>query len=225
MSVAQVEQPKKRRKPAVRRAALGPHTRQHRLLEGIDWRTREGQVLIAARADCSCRRQPQQRAEGADREGERAPALHRADGPRGAGGWDDDRAQQQGAYPLTYSRRWNFSRPRGRLASCVRLPVVWRCLRRAASLRIGSAGAGAHFALCGRNGVFANSDEPRRETLRFASLSCEADRGCSVGPTGASALASSSGGNSSAKPATEVSFAGRGSPASLYKRGGVARAA
>jgi hypothetical protein len=44
MSVAQVEQPKKRR-----RAALGPHTRQHRLLEGIDWRTREGQVLIAAR--------------------------------------------------------------------------------------------------------------------------------------------------------------------------------
>jgi hypothetical protein len=46
MSVAQVEQPKKRR-----RGALGPHTRQHRLLEGIDWRTREGQVLIAARAE------------------------------------------------------------------------------------------------------------------------------------------------------------------------------
>jgi hypothetical protein len=46
MSVAQVEQPKKRR-----RAALGPDTRQHRLLEGIDWRTREGQVLIATRAE------------------------------------------------------------------------------------------------------------------------------------------------------------------------------
>jgi hypothetical protein len=46
MSIAQAEQPKKRR-----RAALGPHTRQHRLLEGLDWRTREGQVLIAARAE------------------------------------------------------------------------------------------------------------------------------------------------------------------------------
>jgi hypothetical protein len=46
MSIAHVEQPKKRR-----RAALGPHTRQHRLLEGLDWRTREGQVLIAARAE------------------------------------------------------------------------------------------------------------------------------------------------------------------------------
>ena len=46
MSVAQVEQPKKRR-----RAALGPHTRQHRLLEGLDWRSREGQTLIAARAE------------------------------------------------------------------------------------------------------------------------------------------------------------------------------
>jgi hypothetical protein len=33
------------------RRGLGPHTRQHRLLEGIDWRTREGQVLIAARAE------------------------------------------------------------------------------------------------------------------------------------------------------------------------------
>jgi hypothetical protein len=46
MSIAQAEQPNKRR-----RAALGPHTREHRLLEGIDWRTREGQVLIAARAE------------------------------------------------------------------------------------------------------------------------------------------------------------------------------
>jgi hypothetical protein len=46
MSIAHVEQPKKRR-----RAALGPHTRQHRLLEGIDWRTRQGQTLIAARAE------------------------------------------------------------------------------------------------------------------------------------------------------------------------------
>ena len=46
MSDAQVEQPKKRR-----RAALGPHTREPRLLEGLDWRTREGQVLIAARAE------------------------------------------------------------------------------------------------------------------------------------------------------------------------------
>ena len=51
MSVEQVEQLKKRRKPAVRRGALGPHTRQHRLLEGLDWRTREGQTLIAARAE------------------------------------------------------------------------------------------------------------------------------------------------------------------------------
>jgi len=33
------------------RRGLGPHTREHRLLEGIDWRTREGQVLIAARAE------------------------------------------------------------------------------------------------------------------------------------------------------------------------------
>ena len=39
-----MEQPKKRR-----RAALGPHTREHRLLEGVDWRTREGHVLKAAR--------------------------------------------------------------------------------------------------------------------------------------------------------------------------------
>ena len=46
MSIAHVEQPKNRR-----RAALGPHTREHRLLEGMDWRTREGQMLIAARAE------------------------------------------------------------------------------------------------------------------------------------------------------------------------------
>ena len=38
--------------PRVRpRRGLGPHTRQHRLLEGIDWRTRQGQTLIAARAE------------------------------------------------------------------------------------------------------------------------------------------------------------------------------
>ncbi len=38
--------------PRVRpRRGLGPHTREHRLLERIDWRTREGQVLIAARAE------------------------------------------------------------------------------------------------------------------------------------------------------------------------------
>jgi hypothetical protein len=46
MSIAHMEQPKKRR-----RAALGPHTREHRLLEGLDWRTREGRVLIDARAE------------------------------------------------------------------------------------------------------------------------------------------------------------------------------
>ena len=51
MSVSQVEQPKKRRAPYKRRPELGPHTRQHRLLEGMDWRSREGQTLIAARAE------------------------------------------------------------------------------------------------------------------------------------------------------------------------------
>jgi hypothetical protein len=46
MSLAQVEPHKKRR-----RTALGPHTREHRLIAGIDWRTREGQTLIAAREE------------------------------------------------------------------------------------------------------------------------------------------------------------------------------
>jgi hypothetical protein len=46
MSVSSLDQPRIKR-----RHGLGPHTRQHRLLEGIDWRTREGQVLIAARAE------------------------------------------------------------------------------------------------------------------------------------------------------------------------------
>ena len=33
------------------RRRLGPHTREHRLLDAIDWRTREGQTLIAAREE------------------------------------------------------------------------------------------------------------------------------------------------------------------------------
>jgi hypothetical protein len=46
MSLTQLEPYKKRR-----RTALGPHTREHRLIAGIDWRTREGQTLIAAREE------------------------------------------------------------------------------------------------------------------------------------------------------------------------------
>ena len=46
MSVSVLDTP--RRRP---RRGLGPHTRQHRLLEGMDWRTREGQTLIVARAE------------------------------------------------------------------------------------------------------------------------------------------------------------------------------
>jgi hypothetical protein len=46
MSLAQVEPHKKRR-----RTALGPHTREHRLLAGIDWRTREGRTLVVAREE------------------------------------------------------------------------------------------------------------------------------------------------------------------------------
>ena len=46
MSVSALDTPRVRP-----RRGLGPHTREHRLLEGIDWRTREGQVLIAARAE------------------------------------------------------------------------------------------------------------------------------------------------------------------------------
>jgi hypothetical protein len=46
MSVSSLDQPRIKR-----RHGLGPHTRPARLLEGLDWRTREGQVLIAARAE------------------------------------------------------------------------------------------------------------------------------------------------------------------------------
>jgi hypothetical protein len=46
MSLTQVEQHKKRRL-----TPLGPHTRQHRLLTGIDWRSRTGRTLVAARAE------------------------------------------------------------------------------------------------------------------------------------------------------------------------------
>jgi hypothetical protein len=46
VSLTQLEPHKKRR-----RTALGPHTREHRLIAGIDWRTREGQTLIAAREE------------------------------------------------------------------------------------------------------------------------------------------------------------------------------
>ena len=47
MDVAgRIDSPKK-----VARRKLGPHTRQHRLLDVIDWRTREGQTLIAAREE------------------------------------------------------------------------------------------------------------------------------------------------------------------------------
>ena len=46
MSVSSMDQPRIKR-----RHGLGPHTRGARLLEGLDWRTREGQTLIAARAE------------------------------------------------------------------------------------------------------------------------------------------------------------------------------
>jgi hypothetical protein len=46
MSVSSLDQPRIKR-----RHGLGPHTRGARLLEGLDWRTREGQTLIAARAE------------------------------------------------------------------------------------------------------------------------------------------------------------------------------
>jgi hypothetical protein len=57
MSIAHVERPKNRsishvgRPKKPRLAPLGPHTREHRLLEGVDWRSRQGQTLIAARAE------------------------------------------------------------------------------------------------------------------------------------------------------------------------------
>jgi hypothetical protein len=46
MSVSALDVPRKR----VRRR-LGPHSRQHQLLAGLDWRTREGKLLAAARAE------------------------------------------------------------------------------------------------------------------------------------------------------------------------------
>jgi hypothetical protein len=48
-AVDQLDAPKK-----LTRRRLGPHTRQHRLLDAIDWRTREGQTLIAAREELTC---------------------------------------------------------------------------------------------------------------------------------------------------------------------------
>ena len=49
MSVAEVEPRKKRRRTERRRTPLGPHTKQHKLLAGLDWRTREAKVIVAAR--------------------------------------------------------------------------------------------------------------------------------------------------------------------------------
>jgi hypothetical protein len=46
MSASVLDAPRKR----VRRR-LGPHTREHQLLAGLDWRTREGKLLAAARAE------------------------------------------------------------------------------------------------------------------------------------------------------------------------------
>jgi hypothetical protein len=46
MSTSVLDAPRKR----VRRR-LGPHTREHQLLAGLDWRTREGKLLAAARAE------------------------------------------------------------------------------------------------------------------------------------------------------------------------------
>ena len=46
MSASALDAPRKR----VRRR-LGPHSREHQLLAGLDWRTREGKLLAAARAE------------------------------------------------------------------------------------------------------------------------------------------------------------------------------
>jgi hypothetical protein len=46
MSTSALDAPRKR----VRRR-LGPPSRQHQLLAGLDWRTREGKLLAAARAE------------------------------------------------------------------------------------------------------------------------------------------------------------------------------
>jgi hypothetical protein len=44
MSSSTLDAPRKRVRPCV-----GPHSRQHQLLAGLDWRTREGKFLAAAR--------------------------------------------------------------------------------------------------------------------------------------------------------------------------------
>jgi hypothetical protein len=49
MSMQTVGQQDVRRRAARRR--LGPHTREHQLIAGVDWRSREGKVLITARAE------------------------------------------------------------------------------------------------------------------------------------------------------------------------------
>ena len=46
VSAPALDAPRKR----VRRR-LGPHSREHQLLAGLDWRTREGKLLAAARAE------------------------------------------------------------------------------------------------------------------------------------------------------------------------------
>jgi len=46
MTDAELGQHKRRR-----RHALGPHSRGHALIAGLDWRTREAKVLVAAREE------------------------------------------------------------------------------------------------------------------------------------------------------------------------------
>src|ERR1700729_3558959 len=46
MSASALDAPRKRV-----RCRLGPHSREHQLLAGLDWRTREGKLLAAARAE------------------------------------------------------------------------------------------------------------------------------------------------------------------------------
>ena len=93
--MAQVEPRKKRR-----RTALGPHTREHMLLAGLDWRTREAKVLVAAREELTraCRGRAESGAKGADRARCEADALLRADGRAGDQVRDDERAQQPAVY-------------------------------------------------------------------------------------------------------------------------------
>jgi hypothetical protein len=45
MSASALDAPRKRAR------RLGPHSREHQLLAGLDWRTREGKLLAAARAE------------------------------------------------------------------------------------------------------------------------------------------------------------------------------